>query len=578
MSSRRVTLFNVVAATGWSLLPVALLIVLVGITGAYPMKLIQRIVDIAVTPGGMKSYAILQLGAVYVFFFVLWGLAKYVLGVLYHSMEASQAHGLRTLIWRHALRLKPLAAGGTSGQDVVVDLLKDSEIASSHFMQPLVYIVQSATNFVAGAVVMLSIDWRMTLVVFPLGLFSALLSRQAGGKMRSLTRRVRDRTTAMWSLFSEAIRGLKDLQANDATEMMYHRLVDRSNDTARASVDEITFNERTEALNSVVFMSSIGLIMTFGALLVAAGKLSIGGLTAFMMYNGMLVDPVLNFIRFYRDMQATTVSLERINRLFDYPAFPAVASDRASVNIASPDIDVNGVWLSFEGRSVLKGVDLHIAAGSSVALVGPSGCGKTTLAHVILGLYTADKGSVTIGGITVTGDIAPLLREVATIVHQEPYLFTGSVADNVRMGRLNAKKEEVARAIRLAGLPEDDRGVASRGNVGESGLGLSGGERQRVALARAFLRRTPLVICDEATSALDSSTTKAVLADILSEFRDSTILFIAHRISAITGLPRIIVMADGEIVGDGEHRQLLEGCQLYRELYNNQFAEGERLE
>ncbi len=575
----RLTLNSLVLSSGWRLLPLAFLVLVVSLSGAYPIRLIKTVVNVALEPGASDRQAIiLRLGAVYVGLNVVWSLARYGLDLLSRTLQAEQAHRLRSRVWRHALRLRPLPLNDLAANDIVVDVLKDAEIATTDVMRPILYIVESVATFLIGLVLMLSISWRMTLFVFPLGLFAAVLSRRSGGRMRSLAGEVRDRTTAMWGLFGEVMRGLKDVQTNDAVACMDAKLSALSYRTCDATIENAKYNGRTEALNTVFFMMTIGCIMTFGAVLVARGALSIGGLTAFMMYNGMLVDPVMHFFGFYRDLQTMHVSIGRLERLFAYPTFAIVGAPVGPVHdgTACPTIDLQGVSLSFGARlAALRSIDLHIDAGSRVAVVGPSGCGKTTLLHVMAGLYTPDAGTVSVGGIKLTDDAWAYVRANVTIVFQDPYLFNTTLEENVRLGAVDAECGRVAHAIHLARLADfcatSEEGLQAV--VGEAGSKLSGGERQRAALARAFVRRTPIILLDESTSALDSATSKILLAEMIADLRGSTLVLVAHKISSITGFPRILVMDDGEVVADGTHAKLMETCALYRDLYTQQFAE-----
>ena len=193
MKTHRLRLQSLIMNNGWKLMPLVLLVIVVGIGETYPMKLIQRIVDIAVRQGATaKTAPIIELGAVYIGVFVLASVARYALNIFYRRLQAQQGHQLRSRIWEHALNLRPLPLSGASANDVVMNALKDSEIATTSFMRPVVNMLQSVTQFGIGLVIMLSIDWQMTLFVFPLGLFSAILTRRTGGKMRSLAGNVRN--------------------------------------------------------------------------------------------------------------------------------------------------------------------------------------------------------------------------------------------------------------------------------------------------------------------------------------------------------------------------------------------------
>ena len=571
----KLTLRGLVVSTGWKLVPMLLLVALVAVSGAYPMRLIQRIVNLAVKRGAAhRETEMVALGLLYGAAFVLESLARYALNVLYRSLQAQQGHRLRYGIWAHALRLKPLSATGTTTSTIVMDALKDSEITSTNFMGPVVYIAQSAAEFATGIVVMASISWRMTLLVVPLGIISALMVCRTGATMRSLTGAVRDRTTEMWAWFSEAMRGVKDLQTNRGVARMHARLVERSAAATTANIEVAVYDERVGAANRVFFMTVIATIMTVGALLVSRNALSIGGLTAFMMYNGMLVDPIANYLRRYAELQATRVSIDRLNRLLALPAFadsgPPLARDTSEVTFSD-------VWFAYgDDPPLFKGFNWHVAAGEHVAVVGPSGSGKTTLAHLIAGLYHPTHGRIAVGADNRPGK-GDAVRDHIGVVLQDPHLFNMSLADNLRLGCDDADAQRLWRALRLAGL-EAYAAAAPQGletPLGEGGGRLSGGERQRVAIARALVRAPNILLLDEGTSALDSTTARAVLTAVTRQLAGTTVIVIAHKISSVVGFPRIVVLDSGGIVGDGSHEALLAGCPRYADLHAHQFADGQ---
>lgn len=574
MAEGAIGLRGLIRQTGWRGVWIAALIVVVSVAGTFPIKLIERIVDHAVaSTNGADLAPFFIYGALYIGVFVLWSGARFLLNTTHRHVEAAVGHELRLNVFSHALRLRPEFFADHQTGDVAADVLKDSEITTRHFLEPVLYIAQSVAKFSIGLVLMLSIDWRMTLFVFPIGLFSALLARRTSARVRAHAEEVRDSTTRMWGLFSEAIRGVREIQANLAIDSMGRRLGRHSEGAADASVRQTRFNEAADAINSLFYMSVIGLIMTFGAILVAGGGLSVGGLAAFMMYNGLLTDPVMDFVDFYRELQQTRVSINWLNDFLQQPAYSD--TDGTSGGRLSPTILLQNVsfWYKRE-RPALSDVSLEVEAGEHLAIVGPSGCGKTTLAHLIAGLRRPTEGTVTVGGVEVNDETRNLIRRNLTIVFQDPFLFNSSLRDNIRLGNPAASTDEIRRAANLACLSpviEKAPGGMSA-SIGENGTDLSGGERQRVGLARAFLRHTPIYLFDESTSALDSTTSRTVLENLFRAFRGSTVIVVAHKLASVKDLPRILVMRDGRIEAEGTHEKLMVECSDYSRLYQDQFS------
>ncbi len=575
--TKLLTLRGMIAGTGWRGIWLPLLILLASFSGTYPIKLIERIVDFAVKPDAESNLrAILSYGALYVGVFVVWCGSRYLLNVAYGRVEAQSGHRLRSRIFSHVLSLRPEFFSEHRIGDVAADILKDTEITIAQFLKPVVYVTQSIVSFTIGLLFMLSIDWRMTLFVFPIGLFSAFLARRTTGRVKTLATSVRDLTTAMWGMFSEAIRGVREVQANRAKNTVQERLETASKDTVSATVQQTIFTQKTDAINSLFYMSAIGLIMTFGAVLVARGDLSVGGLAAFMMYNGMLTDPVMEFVDFYREVLRTRISIERLNGLLHQPHF-ALQPESHYPRI-DPAIDLRGVRFEYpDGTLALKGIDLKIPGGSNIAIVGRSGCGKTTLSHLISGILTPRQGETTIGDLAVNDENLEHIRANLSIVFQDSFLFNRSFRENIVLGSADATEDDIRHAVKLACLESvvDSAEHGMNTTVGENGSRLSGGERQRVGLARAFLRDSAVYLLDEATSAVDSSTSRQVLANFMESFPESTIVVVAHKIASIENMPRIIVMKEGRIIADDSHKNLMDECSDYARLYEDQFSRSE---
>ena len=239
------------------------------------------------------------------------------------------------------------------------------------------------------------------------------------------------------------------------------------------------------------------------------------------------------------------------------------------------DITFNNVTFSYvEGKPVLKDINVHIPAGQIVGLVGPSGAGKTTFACLIPRFYEATQGAVQVDGIDVRDVTRHDLREQMAIVGQQALLFSGTIRENIALGRQSATNEEIeaaANAARVTNfLATQPKKMDTK--LGQGGAGLSGGQRQRVAIARAFVKDAPILILDEATASLDAESEKEIQQELDSLAQGRTTLIVAHRFSTIRNAHRILVFDHGRIVGDGAHAELYENCPLYRELYDRQGA------
>jgi subfamily B ATP-binding cassette protein MsbA len=272
--------------------------------------------------------------------------------------------------------------------------------------------------------------------------------------------------------------------------------------------------------------------------------------------------------------------LDRIRELLDTPREDADEAGREPVDQVAGDVAFEGVWFEYEpGVPVLERVTFTARAGTTTALVGPSGAGKSTLLDLVMGFSQPTQGTVRIDGRDLTTLRLGDYRRHLGVVLQDNFLFDGTVADNIRQGRLHATREEIERAGRIAHVHEFvtalERGYDTV--IGERGVRLSGGQRQRVAIARAILADPRILLLDEATSSLDSESEARIQDGLRSLRRGRTTLVIAHRLSTIRSADRILVLDAGEIVEDGTHEELLARGGRYRQMYDRQrLAESDR--
>ena len=317
-------------------------------------------------------------------------------------------------------------------------------------------------------------------------------------------------------------------------------------------------------------------VMLAGAMLIVRGGLSIGDFVAFLLLVSV----------FYRPLDKIGSMIEIYPRgmagFRRYQALLAIAPDVTDVAgardapVLRGEVRFEGVSFGYEaGRAVLRGLDLAIPAGETVAIVGPSGAGKTTICSLLPRFYDVDAGRITIDGIDVRSVTRASLRRQIGIVEQDVFLFAGSIRDNIAYGRLGASEADIADAVRRARLGDLVAGLPAGldTEVGERGAKLSGGQKQRIAIARIFLKNPPLLILDEATSALDSETERAIQDSLAELAAGRTTLVIAHRLATVRKADRILVVSATGVEEQGSHAALMAVGGQYRRLYDAQFGE-----
>ena len=335
------------------------------------------------------------------------------------------------------------------------------------------------------------------------------------------------------------------------------------------------------AVNSIFTGVLYTITVVGGGYFVATGGLAVTDLAIYALYIGIFLSPIEQLINFVETFQKGYAGFRRFAEVLavrpdiqDAPGALPLA-EAAHEGIVRGEVRYRDVHFGYDDAEVLRGLDLTVPAGTTVALVGPSGGGKTTTCSLLPRFYDPAAGSVEIDGADVRGVTVASLREAIGIVQQDVYLFGGSIRDNIAYGKPDATDEEVREAARKANILEfvEDLPEGFATQVGERGARLSGGQKQRIAIARVFLRDPRILILDEATSALDNESERAVQHSLAELSRGRTTLIIAHRLSTIRGADAIAVVDEGRVVEFGTHDELLARGGTYAKYYRLQFGE-----
>jgi ATP-binding cassette subfamily B protein/subfamily B ATP-binding cassette protein MsbA len=347
--------------------------------------------------------------------------------------------------------------------------------------------------------------------------------------------------------------------------------LDRFNVSARTAMRERFSVAHLESFFSFlvggVTVCGTSAVLGVGALYVVQGRITVGTLLVIMAYLSFVYGPLSAIATTTGGLQNALAGLRRVRELLDLPQETGASSDHAVP--LSGDVVFEDVSFRFtSGGDVLQSVSFTASAGETVALVGPSGAGKTTLVSLLGRMHEPTKGRVLIDGIDIRDMNLRSLREQIAVVPQEAVLFSGTIADNIRYGRLGSTDEAVVRAARAANAEEFIVRTPDGFDtiLKESGSGLSVGQRQRLSMARAFLKNAPMLILDEPTAALDTISEQRVLSAMKDLRKHRTTFVVAHRMSSVRDADRILVMDAGRIIAQGRHDDLLRSCPLYARL------------
>jgi len=322
----------------------------------------------------------------------------------------------------------------------------------------------------------------------------------------------------------------------------------------------------------------IGSFVWVGGYRVISGGMSVGDFFSFMTAMAMLYDPLRGLSKVNLVIQEGIVAARRVFAILDLKPEVTDAPDAQPLPSFSREIEYHDVSFRYADEMVLKRISFAVKRGEKVALVGSSGAGKTTLVNILPRFYDVAKGTVTIDGMEIRKATLQSLRDQIGVVGQQTLLFNDTVRNNIAYGRPDIPEAEVITAAKMADahhfilkLPQGYDTI-----IGEQGVRLSGGQRQRLSIARALLKNAPILILDEATSSLDTESEREVQTALDRLMEKRTVLVIAHRLSTVRNVDRILVLSDGEIIEEGVHRELMAMDGEYKKLYELQFQDQDR--
>lgn len=436
-------------------------------------------------------------------------------------------------------------------------------------------IITDAIMFVTMLVILLKWNWPLTLmslVVLPLFAINYYLFI---GKMRVLWRALRHRWAEISGGLYEAVAGARVVKAFHMEKHEERKVFKSMRQTYKYDIQLAKLSTLMGSIAGLFQVIGTGIVLWYGGYLVVKGIFTVGTMIAFYSYLSRMYGPMMNLINVNTTIQSTMVSAERVFGLLDSQPTVEEAPDAVPLPEIKGYVNFDNVSFSYDPeKPVLHEVNFEVKPDMMVALVGPSGCGKTTVVNLLARFYDPTSGAIYIDGHDLRKVTIKSVRNQIGVVLQESFLFKGSVADNIRYGRMNATDQEVVRASIDANAHKfivEDLAEGYETDVGERGGRLSGGQKQRVAIARTILRNPRILILDEATSALDSEAEFQIQEALERLMKGKTTFVIAHRLSTVMKADMIIVLKEGRVVEIGAHAQLVATGGMYSEMFKKQF-------
>ena len=537
-------------------------------------KVIQHIVDGPITHRHLDQ--LLPMGAL----LVAVGLVEFIFVFLRrHYSGTASLHmetDLRNDFYAHLQGLQVSFHDNWQSGQLLSRAISDIATVRRFVSFALIWFLQTVVTFVVVVILMLQLDWQLALVVVGCMLPIAFFSHRFHEKYKFIARRMQDQQGDLTTIIEEMATGVRIIKAFGRMPLMQKRFEDQAGLLRGTSLHAI--NERAEIWTQLNFLPNLSLVsvLLLGGMSVVQGRLTIGGLVAFMSYVFMLTWPMdaIGWVLAMREEFQT--ASERLNEVLD--SHPEIA-DRTHARTHERSrgrIEFRGVGFKYPKSNdwILRDLNLVVEPGETVGLVGRTGSGKTTLAYLVPRLYDVSEGSVLLDGIDVRDLQLRSLRSHIGVAFEDPILFSASVHENLVMGRAIVSDHELKRAIDVAqaGFVWDlPWGLETR--VGEQGYTLSGGQRQRLALARAVLGTPPVLVLDDPLSAVDVHTEAAIEEALARALQGVTGLLVVHRPSTLALADRVALIDGGSIAAIGTHRELLRTNELYRALLSQEYRE-----
>ena len=459
-------------------------------------------------------------------------------------------------------------------------ITNDVSAMQSAIVDNLIELVTESSILIGSLAMMIYLDWKLsllTLMTIPLVGFAMKIF---GRKLKRSSTVIQERAAEITSLLQESISAIRVVKSFVRETYEIRRFEEQNWKNFQAAMKNVKLSSLLTPTVEFLAAIAVTFIVWFGGYEVVNEVITAGELVAFLTYAVNLANPVKRLSRVYAAIQRAMAAADRVFAVMDLEEKITDVPGAKPLPPIKGQVEFKDITFSYkEGQPALQHISLKAEPGQMIALVGPSGSGKSTIANLIPRFYDVDSGTISIDGHDIRQVTADSLREQIGLVPQETMLFSTTVMENIRYGRLDATDEEVVEAARAANAEEfiKDLPEGYDTKLGERGLNLSGGQRQRLAIARAILKNPRVLILDEATSALDTESEKIVQDALDKLMVGRTSFVIAHRLSTIFNADQIFVVENGHLREHGTHEELLAAGGLYSNLYNIQFRQNEAM-
>ncbi|NLC52560.1 MAG: ABC transporter ATP-binding protein [Firmicutes bacterium] len=548
----------------------------------FVVKVFKDLMDIVITtlepgPQGLKRLTLLSLFLISTYFlkelFYYW--QRFLLA--YVSQKAIR--DLRNDLYYHLQNMSLSFYNKNKTGELLSRVTNDVGVLQGAIVDGALGIFYEFVTLLGALIYLFILDYRLTLFVITVLPLIAYVLKFFNQKIRKASRKVQVKLADVSQVLEETLSSIKVVKSFVREEYEFERFSEENDENFRAKVRSEQYGASLTSIIEFITAFSFTSILWYGGYQVMKGYLEAAELIAFFALLLTIMSPISSLSKLSTTIQRALAAAERIFELIEINS-PKLVEEKKAKRLDKVEGRLEFQDISFaynKGEEVLNGISFTIEPGQILALVGPSGAGKTTIADLIPRFYHPTAGQILLDGTEISELNLDFLRSQIGIVPQETVLFSGTLRNNIRYGKLDATEEEIIAAATAANAHDFISSFPQGYDtiVGERGVGLSGGQRQRVAIARAILKHPRLLILDEATSALDTESEILVQEALNRLMKNRTTLVIAHRLSTIKNADKIIVLAQGRIVETGTHDQLMAKGGLYYSLYKTSFKKDE---
>lgn len=526
--------------------------------------------------GMLDVSRVVKVAIVYVLTKFIEVASRFVMQSFGHIMGAKIERDMRGDVFNHLLNMDTEFFNEAKIGQLMTRMTTDlNEITEFAHHVPEEFLV-GAIKLLVSFAVLLTINWKLSLIIYILIPIMYIFSRKSRAKFRLATMNTRRQIGAINSGIEDTLLGISVVKsfANEHIEM---QKFGKENEKFADIKKDQYFNMASYFMVKDAFSGLMyAVLILVGGIFVINKKISAGDLIAFTMYLNMLVATIERLINFTDTYEKGTTGIERFVQIMNLKKDICDFEDSKDLDKVKGKIEFDHVYFKYPQTSeedpyVINDMSFTINVGKNIALVGPSGVGKTTISKLIPRFYDVNSGVIRIDDENIKNITIDSLRDSIGIVQQDVYLFSGTVKDNIRYGKENATEEEIVKAAELAGALDFIKDLPDGFDtyIGERGIKLSGGQKQRISIARVFLKNPQILILDEATSALDNRSEAIVQQSLEKLSKGRTTLTIAHRLSTIINADEILVLTYDGIAERGSHKELLDKKGVYYKLYNS---------